>query len=145
MNNIGLLFWIAVIIICVLLEIPTISLSTIWFAIGGAGGLACCLLGFDDTIQVLVFIAVSVILLLFTAPFLKRAMKVGEQKTNVDALIGKTGVALDWFNDFEPGSVKIDGKVWSSIAVPGEYIKEKEKVQIEAIEGVKLVVRKLPV
>jgi membrane-bound serine protease (ClpP class) len=60
--------------------------------------------------------------------------------TGVEALIGRTGVAL---SDLAPrGMVKIDGEVWSAIAVD-EPIARGEQVAIVNVEGVTLRVQAL--
>jgi membrane-bound serine protease (ClpP class) len=60
--------------------------------------------------------------------------------TGVEALIGRTGVAL---SDLAPrGMVKIDGEVWSAVAVD-EPIARGEQVAIVNVEGVTLRVQAL--
>ena len=50
------------------------------------------------------------------------------------------GIVTGEITRFKIGEVKVDGKRWSAIS--DEKIKEGEHVVIEAIDGVKLVVKK---
>ena len=59
------LIWIGLFIILILIEIFTVGLTTIWFAIGSLAAAAANTLGANLIIQVIVFLAVSVILLIF--------------------------------------------------------------------------------
>ena len=66
------LIWIGLFIILILIEIFTVGLTTIWFAIGSLAAAAANTLGANLIIQVIVFLAVSVILLIFTRPWAAR-------------------------------------------------------------------------
>ena len=43
----------------------------------------------------------------------------------------------------ERGEVKVDGKYWMAVSKDNELIEVDEKVDILAVEGVKLIVKKL--
>ena len=53
-------------------------------------------------------------------------------------IIGKIGIVTKEITKTDIGEVKIDGKYWSAKA--DKKIKEGSKVEILAIEGVKLIV-----
>jgi len=99
---------------------------------------------FTDSIliQVTVFIVVSAALLLSLRPVFNRYLKKNDIKTNVDRLIGKIAVCTSVILEGERGEVSIDGKIWTAIAHEGA-VALNEKVEVLAIEGVKLVVKKL--
>ena len=53
----------------------------------------------------------------------------------------KIGLVTEPITRLEPGEVKVDGKRWSAIA--NKKIKKDSKVEILAIDGVKLVVKEI--
>ena len=44
-------------------------------------------------------------------------------------------------NDYPTGAVYIDGKTWTARSVDGAVIPKGEMVEIERMEGIKLIVR----
>ena len=72
---------------------------------------------------------------------MKKKLKVGKEKTNVNALIGKEGLVLETIRPFSAGQVKLDGLEWSAAAAdPHMTIESGTAVKVEHIEGVKLIV-----
>ncbi len=142
-GTIMVLIWASVIILSASIEAGTMDLSSIWFSVGAIFALIIALIwpGPESVFaQAIVFIIVSLILLVVLRPIFKKNMKKNEIKTNADSLVGKIAVCTVAIKDGERGEVKIEGKIWTAIS--NEDIKEKEKVTVLAIKGVKLVVRK---
>ena len=67
------LIWLGLFIILIIIEIFTVGLTTIWFAIGALAAMAANTLGAGLIVQIVVFLAVSVVLLLFTRPWAEKA------------------------------------------------------------------------
>ncbi len=133
-------FWVALIVVFLIIEALTTQLVTIWFAIGAGGALAAQMLHAPEWAQWVVFIALSAVLLVATRP-LARRMRKKVQPTNADAAIGRTAVvtqAID--NDAGKGQVKLDGNVWTARSADGKAIEEGRLTVVKAIEGVKLIV-----
>ena len=63
--------------------------------------------------------------------------------TNTDRLIGKVATCTKVIPVGERGEVKIDGKYWMAVTPGKEDIDVDEKVEVSAVEGVKLVVDKI--
>ncbi|MCK7461855.1 MAG: NfeD family protein [Sphingobacterium sp.] len=80
-------------------------------------------------------------MLVLLRPIIQHYLKKNEVLTNADRLIGKYAICLKKITPDERGEVKIDGKIWSAIS--NETVEVDEKVEVLAIEGVKLVVRKV--
>ena len=59
-------FWLVVLIVCILIEIPTLGLTTIWFAGGSLFAALVALLHLPLWLQIAVFIVVSLVLLFLT-------------------------------------------------------------------------------
>jgi membrane protein implicated in regulation of membrane protease activity len=66
---------------------------------------------------------------------------VKQQKTNVDALIGKKGIVLKDINKSYNGLVKVGNEQWRAIA--DEEIKEGADIEVVEIKGVTLTVKKV--
>ena len=123
--------WLAITIICVVVEAITMGLTVIWFAFGGLAALVAGLLGAELWLQIVCFLAVTILMLILTRPWALRFLKPGLNKTNVDAipLEGK-------------GQVKIDGQIWSAKVEDGiTTVEEGAIVTVVRVEGVKVVVR----
>jgi len=141
MDDLYVYGWLGIIIILVIIEAATVNLTTIWLAGGALIAFIFALLKLPLFAQLIAFLAVSVILLIFTRPIAVKYLKVGTQKTNADALIGKTGLVVMDISEHKSGQVKVKGQIWTAVSESGEYIKENTEVVIVAIEGVKLVVK----
>ena len=130
--------WLAVIIILAVLESMTINLTTIWFV---ASGLVALLLSFitdSYLIQFGVFVVLGVILLITTKPLLEKSLKQKKQPTNIERIIGMSGVVTEKITKTKNGEVKVDGKKWTAYA--DETIDENSIVKVLKINGVKLKV-----
>lgn len=135
------IIWLLLVIAFLVAETLTVGLVSIWFA---GGALAALLLAFFDVnpmVQLFVFFAVSICLLVFTRKIFVEKLKTGKESTNVDALIGEIGVVVSTIKPMEVGQVKVNGQVWSAIADDQMLtLEEGTYVVIKAIEGVKLIV-----
>ena len=92
----------------------------------------------------LLFLAVSLVLLFFTRPLAVRYMKRGIPRTNVNSLIGKKAVVIQKIDNLsQTGQVRINDIEWMArTESDGETIPEESVVEIEAVRGVKLIVKK---
>lgn len=128
----GLTIWLIITVILIVVEIITLGLTSIWFA-GGAHWL----------VQLLVFAVVSTLLFVFTRPFAAKHLMKNVEKTNVDSLIGKEGIVKQEINNLEAqGVVKLSGMEWSARSADDSKIAAGEKVLVQSIDGVKLIVTK---
>ena len=138
------LVWFILFVIFVAAEIVTAgALVSIWFCFGALAAMFAAMAGTSFTIQMVIFIAVSVVLLIFTKPFAKKLLNGRIEATNAPALIGKYGIVTEEINNIEAaGAVKIDGKIWTARSSDErEIIQEGAEVKILDIQGVKLIVK----
>lgn len=135
--------WLIMAVVLCMIELATAGLTTIWFAIGTLASALVCGLGGGIWIQILVFAAVSVILLILTRPLAIKYLNSRTIKTNVDGLIGKQCLVLEEINNImETGQAKVNGMTWTARAVEeGQIIPAGTTATIEEIRGVKLMVR----
>lgn len=133
--------WLIIAAVCGLIEAITMGLTTIWFTGGAIIASIVAMAGFSIVVQVIVFLLVSMLLIYFTRPLAKRKLNVGNEKTNVEALVGREAIVTETIEPFSSGQAKVDGLVWSAIATDSHStIKSGATVKIDSIEGVKLVV-----
>lgn len=132
------IFWIILIIFLTIIEIVTINLVTIWYVASAI--LALILSFFTDnfTIQFAVFVIFGTIFLLTTKKTFDRLLKEKREKTNLDRIVGMTGVVTEEISKNKNGAVKVDGKVWTAVA--DKKIKVDSIVKILEINSTKLKV-----
>ncbi len=136
------IFWAAAIILFGVAEAVTAQLVSIWFLIGAIAALIAALCGANLIIQIIVFIAVSILALVITRPLVKKYINPKKEHTNADRVIGQVGiVAEDIDNIKATGQVKADGKIWTARATDNSIIPSGCEVIIEKIDGVKLIVK----
>ena len=135
-------FWLVSMIALFVVEAATVNLVTIWFAFGALGALVTSLLGGGLWLQIVVFIAVTILTLIPTRKLAKKYFgKSRLQATNADVVIGKDCIVVeDVDNLISTGAVKCMGKEWTARSKNGEKIAAGETVTAVAIEGVKLIV-----
>ncbi len=134
--------WIILAVAFLIVEFGTVSLVSIWFVGGSLAALGAYYLGAPLWLQVLVFAAVSLVLLLLLRPFLRKFVNPHKVPTNVDALIGKEALVTEAIDNLAAvGTVKVDGVVWSARSASGAHIPVGTVVAIQAVEGVKAIVK----
>lgn len=137
------IYWLIIFLVLLVIEIFTLGLTTIWFAIGAIAAIVAALLGAEVMIQVMLFIIVSVVTLILTRPIAVKYLGKNTLNTNVDELVGKTAVVTKPIIDENNiGEAKIDGEIWLAKSSDGKMIKEGETVKVVEVNGVKLIVEK---
>lgn len=133
--------WLIIFIVLVVIELLTINLVTIWFAIAAVFALIVDVITRNTMLEMLVFTVSSLLLLLLTKPLIKRIKVKKIESTNLDMVINKVGIVTEDILSDKIGEVKVLGKKWS--AYSDSEIKKQEKVKILSIDGVKLKVEKM--
>ena len=132
------LLWLIVLAVLLIIEAITVGLTTIWFAGGALIAAVLSWMGMGIAVQWGAF------LLIFTRPLAVRYMNRGMTKTNVDSLIGEKAVVIQEINNLaQTGQVRINDIEWMARTVSDEeLIPAHTVVEIEAVRGVKLIVKK---
>lgn len=137
-----LIFWIVLLILLIVVEAVTAQMVTIWFAAGAAAAIVAELLNAQVWLQWVVFIAVSAIALVATRPLVRKLTKTRVQPTNADRCIGQTAVVTQEIDNVAGrGQVHVNGITWTARSADGSVIGKDEKVTVEKIDGVKLIVK----
>ena len=131
--------WLAIVIISLVLEFLTSEVVSIWFAVGSFVSLILAICNVNEAVQVIIFVAVSLLFLVCARPFIKRWTKRNEIKTNVDSLVGRIAVVSEDIIDGNRGVVKLDAQEWSAIS--SDNLVKGTKVVVLSIEGNKLIVK----
>ena len=134
------IFWLILVIVLTIVELATVNLLTVWFVISGIVAMILSFFIDDVTIVSTVFVLLGILLLFTTRPLLKKYLPTQRTRTNADRIIGMHGVVTEEIKKNSVGEVKVDGKQWSAIS--NSKIPVGSEVIIEAIDGVKAVVRK---
>ena len=133
------LIWLGILALLLVVEAITAGLTTIWFAGGALVAAIACYAGANLTVQILLFLCVSLVLLIFTRPL---AMKYFNIQTNANSLIGKKAVVIQEIDNLaQTGQVRINDIEWTARSADDEKIGEGTVVTIEEIRGVKLIVK----
>lgn len=138
----GLIGWLAAFIVFLGIEIPTMALTTIWFAGGSLVGLILYLLGTPVEVQLAAFVIVSFALLVLTRPVALRYVNQKTKKTNVESLVGKQARITEQVdNAAGTGTAVLEGQEWTARAAKdGVVIPQGTIVKVARIQGVKLMV-----
>ena len=133
--------WLGLLVLFLIAEASTVSMTTLWFAIGALAALIASAAGGELWLQITLFLAVSALLLVLLRPVAKRYFTPKLIRTNVDAVIGKTGrVTVTIDNVGGQGQVKLEGQVWTARSESGEQSSEGSLVNVCRVEGVKVFV-----
>ena len=135
--------WLGILAACLAVEVATLGLVSIWFAGGALVTFFVAMATETLWIQLVVFFAVSLVLLFVTRPIASRFYNNKRTKTNVDSLVGeycKVTEVIDNFNG--TGTVVLNGLEWTARSVDETVIEPDSRVKVCGIDGVKLLVGK---
>ncbi len=134
--------WLALMIIFIVVEIITVGLTSIWFAGGAFASLILALAGWNPVIQIVLFFAVSFVLLFFTKPFVLKYVKPHNVKTNYEEMIGKEVRVTTRIDNREgTGTAVFNGQEWTARSMVYDLVIEAgTMVQVAEIKGVTLYV-----
>ena len=139
-------FWFVIAAACIVLEASTVGLVSIWFAVGALSAMLASILGGELWLQILLFLVMSGSLLALLRPVSKKYFTPKLIKTNVDALVGTTGMVLEAVdNDRETGRVKLSGMEWAARSTNSEKLPVNTRIRVDKVEGVKVFVSEAPV
>lgn len=138
------LIWIGLFIILIIIEIFTVGLTTIWFAIGALAAAGVNTLGANLIIQIIVFFAVSIVLMIFTRPWSAKHLNQKRLKTNYESKIGEVIKITERVDNLrQTGRSIVDGQEWTVRSQDNNVTLEKDELaKVIAVSGVKLIVEK---
>ena len=124
--------WLVAFVILIGIEAATMALTTIWFAGGALFAFFVAIFGFSVKMQLVVFLVVSFLMLLFTRPLAARFINRETVKTNVITKID---------NNEPSGVAVVNGQEWTARSADDAVtIPVGTHVLIKEVRGVKLIV-----
>lgn len=137
------IIWLVLMVVFIIAEAATAALVSVWFC---AGALAALLLSFvlpgAYIAQGAAFLIVSALTLLLVRPVAHKMVGNRRVPTNADANIGKVCQVTSEVQPDRYGRVKLEGLEWT--AKSATVLPVGAWCRVEAIEGVKLVVTRVP-
>lgn len=140
------LLWLWMSVICGSLILELTHPGLFFFlslSLGGSVAFGMALAGLSLEIQVTIFVASALCSFVFLRAFVARRKAGTHHKTNTEALIGKKAVVVSRIAYPSSGLVKVQGEVWSARAGEQEIVNAGEFVEIIAIIGCHLIVKRV--
>ena len=135
------IIWLVLLAAFLITEAATVTVVSLWFAVGSLAALLASLLGAALWLQILLFLAVSAIALAALRPIVRKYIHPKLTATNVDSVIGSVGLvtaAID--NVSATGQVKLGAMEWTARSTSGISLAAGTLVKVDRIEGVKVFV-----
>ena len=134
--------WLAVLVVCVGIEIATMGLTTIWFAGGALVSAILAALNAPPWLQIVAFFAVSLIMLYLTRPVAVKYFNKDRVKTNVESLIGRQAIVISEIDNLQGiGQITVGGQEWSARSMKDDVqLPVGSVVVVRSVSGVKLIV-----
>lgn len=134
--------WLVLLIVLVVIELLTMGLTTIWFAVGALVAAILAAFGAPFSVQIIVCGIIATILLIFTRPVAVKYFNRDRIRTNVESLVGKQAIVISEINNLQGvGQVNVGGQEWSARAMDEQKcFPVGTVVKVVAISGVKLIV-----
>ena len=134
--------WTAAIILFAVVEAMTAGLVSIWFVAGSLAALVAAFVGASLPVQIVLFLVVSAAALAMTRPLLSKITTAPAVATNADRVLGEVAKVTERIdNENSTGAVYVDGKTWTARSADDTVIAAGSRVRVEAMQGVKLLVK----
>lgn len=137
--------WLLLTIAFIIGELVTVGLTSIWFAAGSLVALLAAICDANVFIQILLFLAVSIGLLIGTRPWAQRFINSRTQRTNADRAIGQVIRITERVSNMDQtGKAVVTGQEWTvRTRYDNDAIEAGEFARVLEISGVKLIVEKV--
>ncbi|MDO8107519.1 NfeD family protein [Isoptericola sp. b441] len=134
-------WWLVAAIVLAVIEVFTLDLVLLMFAVGAVAALIVSLFHVGIIVQVLTFAGTSIVMLLVLRPYLLRNLRRRTPlvETNTAAHVGRQAITVTEVTDRD-GRVKLAGEVWSARARPGVVLPEDQEVVVLGIDGATAIV-----
>lgn len=133
--------WLVLLLFFILAEAATVTIVSLWFAVGALVAMIASMLGAQVWLQTVLFVGVSLILLLSLRPITRKYFTPRLVKTNVDSLPGSQGLVITKIDNVtSQGQVKLGAMEWTARSTTGQVIEVGTRIRVDRIEGVKVFV-----
>lgn len=143
MNNVFFWVWAAAALVFLIAEIFTAGFFLVCFGIGAAAAAILAGLNVAFIWQVVAFLGVSVLALVFLRPFASRVGSRTHNPGGIDRVVGKAAVVLEEINPvLATGRVRIEREEWRADTIEGETIPKDEIVTVVGVSGTRALVKR---
>lgn len=140
MDSLEVIVWAVVAAVTLLGEVLTVSFFLLFFAFGAVVALSLALLGAGLLVQIMGFIAFSVLGMVVLRPALlnRLALRSGERYVGTDGITGRSAIVTETIEPDRSGTVQLGGgEYWSArAAVPGQRIEAGSRVRVLDTDGI---------
>ena len=136
LTNIMPWIWLGILILSCIVEAITFSLTSIWAAIAALPLIFISKTPLDIKWQLLIFVVLTTVLVIFTRPFAVKKLKIGKNKTNVDSIVGQEVLVTKSIKKFDKGLVKAkNGVIWTAKSKDDSEIEKGSNAKVISVEG----------
>ncbi|MGI6220452.1 MAG: NfeD family protein [Coriobacteriales bacterium] len=135
--------WLIIAAVMAIIEVASMGLITLWFVIGGVAAFIVQFAGGPLWLQIVVFIAVSLVCLALLRPVIMKNRKRGEQHEATP--VGLNAIVVEQIdNDALVGRVETpDHMTWAAVSADGSVLPEGTRVRVVDQQSIKLVVERI--
>lgn len=136
-------WWLAIAAVMAVVEIASMGLITIWFVVGGLAAFVAGFVGTDLTVQIIVFLVVSIACLALLRPLIIKHRRMGE--LHEPTPVGQNAVVVEHIdNDALTGRIETpDHMTWAALSADGTPIESGTQVRVVEQRSIKLVVERI--
>ena len=137
--------WLVVVVVFLVVELSTVTLTSIWFAAGGLIALIVAMLGGGFAFQMIAFLIGSFGMFFATKPWADKVINAKKTRTNADRAVGEEVRVLERISNLDQtGRVVVRGQDWMARTEDDNIIIEQgELVRVLRISGVKVIVERV--
>ncbi len=133
--------WVAALVVFTIAEASTGAVVSLWFMGGSLVAFLLAVFGLPVWLQILCFLIVSFVLLLFLRPHLRKMVEKRKVPTNADSLVGKVVLVTEEIDNLHnKGVVRVSGVDWAAFSANGNPVPKDTPVRIVSVHSAKLCV-----
>lgn len=132
--------WLGILVICIIIECFTFSLTTIWAALASVPLIFISRTSLSLQVQILIFAVITLLLIIGTRPLALKLLR-KEKNENINNLEGQKVIVTKKITATEKGEVKAsNGVIWTAKSNDSSEIEKDSVCRILKVEGNTLIV-----
>lgn len=133
-------WWLGIAVVMAIIELALQGFITIWFVIGGIAAFAVGFFGASLTVQIVVFLIVSLACLALLRPMIMKHRRMGEVHESTP--VGMYAIVVERIDPHaQTGRVETpDHMTWAALSIDDLPIEEGTRVRVVEQRSIKLVV-----
>ncbi|SUY46894.1 nodulation efficiency protein D [Clostridium putrefaciens] len=140
----NIIMWLIIASVALVIDLLTSSLLFVWFTVGGMVAIIAAVIGLSLSIQFILFLSISLILIFTVYPIIKNKMKNTKVlNSQVNEYIGKEFISQKEIDREIEAHVKIKGVYWTVKNIGNKNIEKDEKFKVESMDGNKILIKSI--